>query len=126
MAKPGRGGAATELLRAGHCPVLAVPMRLVGRYGLDNSVAHGMAKNQQLQRRGADPVLIDGTEVARLCNAWMITAGTSPWISTLPELRRDRPCRTYESGKAGIELWAARHRERLAREVGMRRMRRAG
>lgn len=35
--------------------------------------------------------------------------------------RRERQCASYESGKAGAELWACRHQERLRREVEEKR-----
>lgn len=34
---------------------------------------------------------------------------------------RSRECTSYESGKAGAELWATRHQDRLRREVEERR-----
>lgn len=68
----------------------------------------------------ADPLatplslFLDGKEVARL---WQ-RADTRAWFATLdmiksPELRRDRACRTFESGKQGCELWARRHAGQL-------------
>lgn len=67
---------------------------------------------------GSDQRLYVGeVEVARLC---MRIGGT--WYAVLDqhlpyEDRRLRDCATFDTGKAGIELWAARHRERLEREV---------
>lgn len=58
------------------------------------------------------------TEVARL----MQRVDTGAWFAVLdqhrphPERRR-RPCSSFEGGQAGVELWAARHADRLVAEV---------
>ena len=62
---------------------------------------------------------LGSTEVARL---WQ-TVGRE-WHATLDmhlphEQRRDRACKSYGSGVAGVEAWAERHRERLVREVAV-------
>lgn len=56
-------------------------------------------------------------EVARLCRR---IGGT--WYAVLDQhlpydVRRHRDCTNFDTGKAGIEAWAIRHRERLEREV---------
>ena len=60
-----------------------------------------------------------GTEVARLSQKQ-----TGEWHALLNQhlgvanpARVYRDCRSYETGKAGVDLWAERHRERLEREV---------
>ncbi|HEY0661464.1 MAG TPA: hypothetical protein VGD21_09135 [Lysobacter sp.] len=61
---------------------------------------------------------LGSTEVARL---WQ-TVGRA-WFATLDmhlpheQRPRPRPCQGYETGRAGVEAWAERHRERLMREV---------
>ncbi|WP_396615491.1 hypothetical protein ACHZ97_14560 [Lysobacter soli] len=60
---------------------------------------------------------LKGKEVARLSRHvdghWIATLDQHlPW-----ERRRDRDCRSFESGQAGIEAWARRHADRLAAEV---------
>lgn len=61
-------------------------------------------------------------EVARLCSRM-----DGSWYAALnqhlhyqdPE-RRDVDCTSFEDGKAGVEAWAERHRERLFAETGAR------
>lgn len=48
-----------------------------------------------------------GDWFARLWTHWPVTA---------PLVVRD--CSSFEGGKAGIEMWAARHQEQIRREVG--------
>lgn len=61
----------------------------------------------------------DGVEVARLSQKV-----TGEWIANLNQhlpftdpRRHSRDCRSFETGKRGIELWGFRHAERLRREV---------
>lgn len=61
-----------------------------------------------------------GTEVARLSQKvngeW--TAILNQHLPGDDPRRRPRDCRSYETGKAGVDEWARRHAERLDREVG--------
>ena len=61
-----------------------------------------------------------GTEVARLT----MRADGSGWNAVVNQhrpggdpIRKYRRCRSFETGKAGVEEWARRHAERLEREV---------
>lgn len=61
----------------------------------------------------------NGVEVARLCRKV-----TGEWHATLNQhlpgddpARRSRDCRSFETGKVGVEAWAERHRERLEAET---------
>lgn len=59
-----------------------------------------------------------GTEVARL---WQ-HIGTGAWFAILDQhlpwnRRRDVACTDLERGRAGVEAWAQRHSDRLAREI---------
>jgi hypothetical protein len=69
-----------------------------------------------------DALLCDGVEVLRLNqrvddHIW--------WVSVDRHLPGDRVkgrvCTSYEQGVIGSELWAARHQERLRREVNQQR-----
>jgi len=60
-----------------------------------------------------------GTEVARLSQKV-----TGEWVADLNQhldwsdpRRRPKDCRSYETGRAGVNEWARRHAERLDREV---------
>lgn len=60
-----------------------------------------------------------GTEVARL-----VQKVSGEWHAALNQhlpgtdpRRRYRDCRSFETGKAGVEEWARRHSERIDREV---------
>lgn len=69
-----------------------------------------------------DMLLLDGKEVARLHQnvrtlAWFAALDTH--LEVYPQRRRD--CTSYESGKAGVEMWARRHEARLRREIEERR-----
>jgi hypothetical protein len=58
---------------------------------------------------------LGGTEVARLIDR----LGGS-WFAILDrqgEHERKRDCTSYEAGRRGVELWAARHEARLRAEV---------
>lgn len=62
--------------------------------------------------------LCRSTEVARL----MRRVDTGEWFAVLDqhrpyEQRRRRPCSSFDAGRLGVELWAARHADRLAAEV---------
>lgn len=61
-----------------------------------------------------------GTEVARLTQK----IGSEQWVADLNQhldwsdpRRRPKDCRSYETGRAGVNEWARRHAERLDREV---------
>lgn len=62
---------------------------------------------------------LGSAEVARL---WQ-TVDTRAWFATLDmhlsheQRPKPRPCRGYETGRAGVEQWAERHRDRLTAEV---------
>lgn len=61
-----------------------------------------------------------GTEVARLTQradgeGW--SAIVNQHLPGSDARRKRRPCRSFETGKAGVEEWARRHAERLDREV---------
>lgn len=67
-----------------------------------------------------DCLRLGGSEVARLSRR----VNDQVWLAYLNqhwpyEDRRNhkRVCHSYETGKAGIELWAARHEARLRQEV---------
>jgi len=67
-------------------------------------------------------LLLDSTEVLRLHRR--VDDGTW-WVSLNNQrddwcLRKHRECSGYEQGKAGAELWAERHQERLRTEVDRR------
>jgi hypothetical protein len=57
------------------------------------------------------------TPVARLSDR---LGGT--WFALLdyhlPDVKRVRDCTSYEAGRRGVELWAARHADRLRAEIG--------
>ncbi|WP_396616812.1 hypothetical protein ACHZ97_04340 [Lysobacter soli] len=62
-----------------------------------------------------------GTEIARLTQKG---DGSGGWTAIVNQhlpggdpRRKQRPCRSFETGKAGVEEWARRHAERLEREV---------
>lgn len=61
---------------------------------------------------------LHSVEIARL---WQHVQTRSWWATLdmhLPhQRRRDRECSSYESGRAGVEAWAARHADRLTAEV---------
>lgn len=62
--------------------------------------------------------LCRSTEVARL----MQRVDTGEWFAVLDQHRpyqerRRRVCSSFDAGRAGVELWAARHADRLAAEV---------
>lgn len=63
-------------------------------------------------------LLLDNTEVLRLSRR--IDDGTW-WVSLNNQrdwnLRKHRDCSSYAQGKAGAELWAERHQDRLRAEV---------
>lgn len=63
--------------------------------------------------------LLHGTEIVRLSRA----GGCGDWRATLEqhrpwEARHVRSCASYDTGRHGVELWAARHTDRLLAEVG--------
>ena len=69
-----------------------------------------------------DMLCLGTTEIARLHQR--VKALT--WFVTLDqhldyERRRNRDCSSYEAGKAGAEIWAKRHEERIRREIEERR-----
>lgn len=60
-----------------------------------------------------------GTEVARL-----VRKATGEWHAALNQhlpatdpRRRYKDCRSFETGRAGVDEWARRHAERIEREV---------
>ncbi|MCH6484230.1 hypothetical protein MMG85_11745 [Pseudoxanthomonas sp. LH2527] len=50
--------------------------------------------------------------IDRLDGTWFARLDTH-----LPAVYRIRDCTSYEAGRRGVELWAARHEARLRREV---------
>ena len=69
-------------------------------------------------RRPAHSAAVGATQVARLCSR-IDGAG---WHAVLDqhlehERRRTVQCTDYERGRAGVDMWAARHRERIQQEV---------
>ncbi|MGY8563291.1 hypothetical protein L0938_07725 [Paracidovorax citrulli] len=67
-------------------------------------------------------LLLDSTEVVRLFQR--VDDGT--WWATINNHREHlshrttRRCSSYEQGRAGVELWASRHQDRLRTEVDQR------
>lgn len=62
--------------------------------------------------------LCQSTEVARLVQR----VDTGAWFAVLDQhrpadQRRRQPCASVATGRRGVELWAARHADRLAAEV---------
>lgn len=76
----------------------------------------------QWSTQPVDTLCLGTTEIARLHQ----NVQTKAWFVTLDqhldyERRRNRDCTNYETGKAGAELWARRHEERIRREIEERR-----
>jgi hypothetical protein len=71
--------------------------------------------------RGVPTVLALGsTGVARMMDridgSWFVRLDYHLYEAPL----RTRPCTSFDAGRAGCELWVARHEERLRREVAAR------
>lgn len=72
-----------------------------------------------------DVLRLGTTEVLRLSQ----NVQTLAWFVTLDQhldwdFRKNRPCASYEQGRAGAMIWALRHEERIRREVAERAARR--
>lgn len=76
----------------------------------------------QWSKQPEDTLRLGTTEVARLHQ----NVRTGAWFVTLDqhlayERRHNHDCSSYESGRAGAEVWARRHEERLRHEIAERR-----
>lgn len=73
---------------------------------------------------GAD---LDGPRVVYVCRSTEVArimrrVDTGAWFAVLDQhrpydQRRRRVCTSFDAGQRGVELWAARHADRLAGEV---------
>jgi hypothetical protein len=76
----------------------------------------------QWSRQPPDTLCLDGTEIARLSQNVVTLAWSVILDQHLDYTQRvRRPCTSYEAGRAGAELWARRHEERIRREIEERR-----
>lgn len=79
----------------------------------------------QSSRLPPDSLRLGIVEIARLHQ----NIQTKAWFVTLDqhldyESRKNKPCTSYEAGKAGAEMWAKRHEARIRREIEERRAKR--